>query len=241
MNGVDLNVESGEVVGLLGPNGAGKSTTFRLLAGLERLDAGRVEIGGVDVSRWPLHRRTRAGLAYLPQNPSVIPGLTARDNIVMTLMGMGRSPSLADPLLVDAGLGDLAHRAAATLSGGERRRLEIVRCLAVNPKVVLLDEPFAGVDPAHVRALQSAIRELAKRGLGVLLTDHAVLEAMRTIDRAYLIDQGVVQVSGVPGEVAADPRARERYLGVDFALDRKQPALQSSKVAYNEHDISKVR
>ena len=218
VGGVDLEVAPGEVVGLLGPNGAGKSTTFRLLAGLERPDAGWVRLGGTDVTRWPLHRRARAGLGYLPQHPSVLPRLTAGENVALALRG-GERIERARKLLREAGLGDLVDRRAGSLSGGERRRTEVVRCLGLGPKVMLLDEPFAGVDPAHVRGLQEMIRGLAGEGVGVLLTDHAVHAALRTCDRAYLLDSGVVRVAGSPATVANDPFARERYLGEDFRLD----------------------
>ncbi len=234
--GVDITIGAGEVVGLLGPNGAGKSTTFKLLAGLERPDQGRIELAGVDVTAWPLHRRARAGLGYLPQHASVLPRLSARDNVRVALEAVGRPGKDADELLEEAGLGRLADRPAGALSGGERRRLEVARCLALRPRVVLMDEPFAGVDPAHVRSLQASIRGLAGAGLGVLLTDHAVREALPTCDRAYVLDGGALQVSGSPEQVAADPRARQRYLGVDFRLDAgRGPLHEASADAYNVH------
>jgi lipopolysaccharide export system ATP-binding protein len=219
VGGVDIVVGAGEVVGLLGANGAGKSTTFKLLAGLERPDAGLVRLAGVDVTDWPLHRRARAGLGYLPQQASVLPRASARDNVVLALDAVGRPASHADTLLEQAGLTKVAGRPAGALSGGERRRLEVARCLALEPKVVLMDEPFAGVDPAHVRDMQGRIRGLAAAGIGVLLTDHAVREALPTCDRAYILHDGVVQVAGTPQQVAADERARARYLGMDFRLE----------------------
>ena len=226
VGGVDLDVGAGEVVGLLGPNGAGKSTAFRLLAGLEQPDAGTVRLGGQDVTGWPLHRRARNGLGYLPQHPSVLPRVSAVENVRIALRAVGGRLSDARRLLEEAGLGDRADNPAGSLSGGERRRLEVVRCLALKPTVVLMDEPFAGVDPAHVRALQDQIRGLAVAGIGVLLTDHAVREALGTCDRATLIDGGVVQVSGTPQVVARDPVALERYLGHDFCLEDRPGALQ---------------
>lgn len=216
---VSLSVKSGEVVGLLGPNGAGKSTAFRLLAGLERPDAGTVHLRDVEVTHWSLDRRARAGLAYLPQHPSVLPRLTVRENLWIPLDATGRDRAGAEALLAAHDLLHLAARPAGALSGGERRRVEIARCLALEPVAVLLDEPFAGVDPVHVEALRTSIRALAAAGRAVLLTDHAVREALGTCDRAYLLDGGVVQVAGTPLAVAADPRARQRYLGDSWGAE----------------------
>ncbi|MBW2253682.1 MAG: ATP-binding cassette domain-containing protein [Deltaproteobacteria bacterium] len=213
-----LAVARGEIVGLLGPNGAGKSTAFRLLAGLEAPDRGGVYLDGVDVTRWPLHRRANAGLAYLPQHPSVLPRLTAAENVGIALGARGRDPSGARRLLEGAGLETVADRASGRLSGGERRRVEIVRCLALQPRVLLLDEPFAGVDPIHVEALQGQIRAAAASGCAVLLTDHAVREALRACDRATLLDEGVVQMAGTPAEIVGERTARARYLGESFEL-----------------------
>jgi lipopolysaccharide export system ATP-binding protein len=219
LDGLDLSAGAGEIVGLLGPNGAGKSTTFRLLAGLELPTEGSVELGGRDVTRWPLHRRARAGLGYLPQGPSVLPRLTAADNVAIALEARGRRRGDAHPLLAAAGLGQLSDRRAGTLSGGERRRVEIVRALALEPAVLLLDEPFSGVDPVHVDALQAAIRGVRDRGVAVVLTDHAVREALPLCDRALLLDAGRVLVEGPPAAIAADPLARSRYLGANLASD----------------------
>jgi lipopolysaccharide export system ATP-binding protein len=216
---VSLGVARGEVVGLVGPNGAGKSTVFRILAGLERSDAGRVVLGGVDVSAWPLPARARAGLAYLAQGPSVLPMLTVAENVAMAVRAAGRPASDLAQLLAEHDLEPFAGRRAGLLSGGERRRVEIARAWALRPRVVLLDEPFAGVDPAHVSAIQARIRAMAAAGMGVLLTDHAVREALRSCDRAILLDGGVVQAAGTPAEIAANPRALDRYLGAGFRLD----------------------
>lgn len=216
---VDLTVTAGEILGLLGPNGAGKSTTFKLLAGLEVPDRGSVHLGGIDVTRWPLHRRARAGLAYLPQYSSLFPRLTVAENLVVALKAVGRPAHDVAELLADDELEPIAGRLAGVLSGGERRRVEIARCLALRPKVVLLDEPFAGIDPAHLNALMSRIFRLAAKGIAVVLTDHQVREALATCDRAVVLDAGAVQVVGTPQEVADDPRARARYLGPDFRLD----------------------
>lgn len=218
VDGVSLEVHPGEVLGLLGPNGAGKTTVFRLLTGLETADAGQVALRGTDVTRWPLHRRARHGLGYLSQHASVFPRLTVRANIEAALQAVGESRSRAGEWLAQADLQEQADQLAGTLSGGQRRRLEVARCLALGPAVVLLDEPFAGVDPAHVGALRARIRGMAEQGLGVVLTDHQVREAMSVCDRVILLDAGRIQVEGTPEQVARSELARERYLGRDFSL-----------------------
>lgn len=217
-----LEVAAGEVVGLLGPNGAGKSTAFRILAGLERSDTGRVQLNGRAVERWPLHRRARLGLGFLPQHPSVLPRLTARENLVIAIRRVA-AREIADSLLAELGLTAQAETLAGKLSGGERRRLEVARCLALEPAVMLLDEPFAGVDPAHVEDLATRIRALAHRGVGIVLTDHAVREAMSICDRVVILDGGIIQIEGLPEVVAADERTRARYLGTNFALPPRNP------------------
>jgi lipopolysaccharide export system ATP-binding protein len=216
--GVDLDVPAGSITGLLGPNGAGKTTVFRMIAGLLLPDAGTVHLAGQDVSSWPLHRRARFGLGYLSQVPTVFSGLSARDNVALVLEAQGLPASGADEILLDAGLFQLAGARAETLSGGERRRLELARVLAMRPSVLMLDEPFAGVDPVAVFEIQARVRILAQSGLAVLLTDHAVREALGVCDRVAVVDQGVLQCAGTPGEVAADPRVRERYLGDGFRM-----------------------
>ncbi len=218
--GLDLEVRPGEIVGLLGPNGAGKTTSFRMLTGLLRPDAGRVELDGADLTGLPLWSRVLKGLGYLPQESSVFRGLTVRENVVVALEGRKAPAGEALALLEESGLAHLAGQPAGRLSGGERRRLELTRCLAAAPRIVLLDEPFSGVDPVAVADLQARIRALAARGIGVLLTDHAVREALGICDRALILDAGEVMVEGSPAEVAAHPHARARYLGSNFELPR---------------------
>ena len=212
VEGVDLPVADGEVVGLLGPNGAGKTTTFRLLTGLLRPDAGEVRLRCEPLAG-PLHRRVRAGLGYLPQHPTLFRGLSVRQHLHVPLEARGAPRSEAERLLEEAGLTALAEQRAEALSGGERRRLEIARCLAGAPAVLLLDEPFAGVDPVSVDGLAQRFRGLADGGLGVLLTDHAVREALGACDRVVLLVDGQVVREGAPDEVTTDPQARSRWLG----------------------------
>ncbi len=221
VDGVDLAVGPGEVVGLLGPNGAGKTTSFKMIAGLERADAGTVALDGGRLDGLPLWRRVRAGLGYLPQEPTIFRKLTVRDNLAVA-PGAGRDRAHLDALLERAGLSALGDQPAGRLSGGERRRLEIARCLAARPRVLMLDEPFAGVDPVAVAALQARIRGLAAEGLGLLVTDHAVRETLGICDRAVILDQGRVMAEGSPAQVAADPHVRARYLGEGFRLDLRQ-------------------
>lgn len=215
---VSFSVEAGQVVGLLGPNGAGKTTCFRVIAGLLDASAGTVALDGVDLGRRPLWRRVRAGLGYLPQQPSVFRGLTVRDNVCLAEEA-GSGPGQADALLSELGLAPLADARAGTLSGGERRRLEIARCLATRPRLMLLDEPFAGVDPVAVAELQGRLRALAaRRGLGVLVTDHAVHATLPICDRAVILDGGRILAEGTPARVAAREAVRARYLGPGFSL-----------------------
>ncbi|MCK6522368.1 LPS export ABC transporter ATP-binding protein [Myxococcota bacterium] len=212
---VSFEVPPGRVVGLLGPNGAGKTTTFRLIVGLIEPDAGELLLDGAPLTG-PLHERARRGLGYLPQGSALFTGLTVRQQLLIPLEARGAPAVEADRLLEEAGLTALAQSAAAGLSGGERRRLAIARCLATRPRVLLLDEPFAGVDPVATQELVGRFRGLAAQGLGVLLTDHAAREALRACDEVVLIDQGRVLIRGPVAEVAADPRARARWLGEDF-------------------------
>lgn len=217
VDGVSVRVGAGQVVGLLGPNGAGKTTTFRMIAGVEPADGGRVRLGGVALDGLGLAERARAGLGYLPQEETLIPDLDVYDNVAIAadIARSGRDPAA---MLAQVGIPGLARRRIRGLSGGERRRLAIARILAIAPKVLMLDEPFAGVDPIAVSGLQALVREVAASGVGVLVTDHAVRETLRVCDRVLVIDGGAVQAEGSPAHVAADPHARARYLGPDFQL-----------------------
>lgn len=224
VGGVDLEIRAGEIVGLLGPNGAGKSTCFRMIVGLEQMDSGTVELGVLRLDGLSIWKRVRAGLGYLPQESSVFLRLSVRDNVQVALdVAKDASRASVDDLLVRAGLGDLGHQRAGSLSGGERRRLEIARCLAMNPKFVLFDEPFAGVDPLAVSAVKETLRGLAGQGIGVLVTDHAVHETLTGCDRAVILDAGTVVASGTPEEVSDDPNVRARYLGANFEIRRPAP------------------
>lgn len=220
--GVDLRVPPGVVHGLLGPNGAGKSTAFRMIAGVEAADAGSISLDGQRLDGLPLHLRARRGLGYLPQEECLFPDLTVRGNIDLAVR-VSNSGLKPDELLERVGLSSLSSRTLQGLSGGERRRLSIARLLAIRPRVLLLDEPFAGVDPVAVRGFQELVRMLATDGVAVLISDHAVRETLAICDRATVLDQGVVQVEGTPSVVAANPHARARYLGADFLLP---PPLQ---------------
>lgn len=223
VRGVTLDVSSGEVVGLLGPNGAGKTTTFYMVVGLTAPDSGRVELDGIDVTTNPMYVRARKGIGYLPQEPSVFRGLTVEQNILailetLDLPAVARRARLRE-LLAELGLTPLARSMAYTLSGGERRRLEITRALSISPKFVLLDEPFAGIDPIAVTDIQKIIFHLKQRGIGVLITDHNVRETLRITDRAYIVHDGVIFRSGTPAALAADEDVKRIYLGADFRLD----------------------
>lgn len=223
VRGVSLEVASGEVVGLLGPNGAGKTTTFYMVVGLTAPDSGRVLLDGVDVTGDPMYVRARKGIGYLPQEPSVFRGLTVEQNILailetLTLDAATRRARLRD-LLAELNLTPLARSMAYTLSGGERRRVEITRALVVSPKFILLDEPFAGIDPIAVGEIQKIVFHLKARGIGVLITDHNVRETLRITDRAYIVHDGVLFRSGTPEALAADEEVKRIYLGADFRLD----------------------
>ena len=219
---IELDVSQGEVVGVLGPNGAGKTTTFYMLAGIVRPTRGQVLLDGQDITRWPLHRRARAGMSYLPQESSIFRKLTVRQNLQLILEYSGFSRDeqkrTADRLLDELGITRLEGQLAAFLSGGERRRLEIARALIQNPKFILLDEPFAGIDPLAVDDIQAIIRDLRDKNIGVLISDHNVRETLQICDRAYLVHDGRIILNGSPEEIVADPDARKVYLGEGFSL-----------------------
>ena len=223
VRGVNVEVASGEVVGLLGPNGAGKTTTFYMTVGLTGPDSGRVILDGQDVTDDPMYVRARKGIGYLPQEPSIFRGLTVEQNLLAILETMGLDAMerrlRLRALLAELNLTPLAQAPAHTLSGGERRRAEITRALVVSPKFMLLDEPFAGIDPIAVTDIQKIIFHLRDRGIGVLITDHNVRETLRITDRAYIVHDGVIFKSGTPASLAADEEVRRIYLGAEFRLD----------------------
>jgi len=219
---ISLSVKSGEVVGLLGPNGAGKTTSFYMIVGLVALDEGRIILDGKDLSRMPIHMRARMGLSYLPQEPSIFRKLTVSENILAVLelqdMSEDAMNEKLESLLEELHITHIRDSAAVSLSGGERRRVEIARCLASNPSFILLDEPFAGIDPIAVIDIQKIIHFLTARNIGVLITDHNVRETLGICDRAYIVNQGHVFASGIPSEIVENERVREVYLGKDFRL-----------------------
>jgi len=223
VRGVSVEVHSGEVVGLLGPNGAGKTTTFYMTVGLTAPDSGRVLLDGVDVTSDPMYLRARKGIGYLPQEPSIFRGLTVQQNIMAILetldLKAGDRRVRLRALLAELNLTPLADAPAYTLSGGERRRVEITRALVISPQFILLDEPFAGIDPIAVSDIQTIISHLSERGIGVLITDHNVRETLRITDRAYIVNDGVIFRSGTPDGLADDEEVRRIYLGADFRLD----------------------
>ena len=220
---VSLDVRSGEVVGLLGPNGAGKTTSFYMIIGLVACDAGIVQIDLDDLSDRPMHLRARAGLGYLPQEPSIFRHLSVRENVMAILEtrpGMRRAERerRLEALLDDLQVSHLADQRGDSLSGGERRRVEIARSLATEPRFMLLDEPFAGVDPISIVEIQQIIGYLSERGIGILITDHNVRDTLRICDRAYIVNEGVIIAKGTPEAVLGDERVREVYLGRNFRL-----------------------
>ena len=223
VNGLSLHVEKGEVVGLLGPNGAGKTTSFYMITGLIPVDDGSIRIGGQDVTDRPMHIRARHGLGYLAQEASVFRKLSAADNILAILelqKNLSRQQQLqqCDELLEELSIGHLRDNMAISLSGGERRRLEIARALATRPSIMLLDEPFAGVDPISVAEIQAIIRQLAARNIAVLITDHNVRETLGICQRAYIVSEGAILSHGSPEQIMNDEDVRNIYLGKDFTL-----------------------
>lgn len=220
---VSIELAPGEIVGLLGPNGAGKTTTFSMVVGLLKPDSGQVHFNGKEITALPMYKRAREGMAYLAQEPSVFRNLSVRENLLAILefqkLTRAQRMERADVLMEELSITHLAESPAYTLSGGERRRTEIARALVTEPKVFLLDEPFAGIDPIAVADLQETVAKLAQKGIGVLITDHNVRDTLAITDRAYIISEGHVLVSGSPREIAEDPKAREVYLGEKFRMD----------------------
>ncbi|WP_420447993.1 LPS export ABC transporter ATP-binding protein [Candidatus Palauibacter sp.] len=222
VNQVEIQLQQGEIVGLLGPNGAGKTTTFYMIVGLLKADEGRVYLDDDELTSWPMYRRARAGIGYLPQEASVFQKLTVEQNVMAILetIKMSRQERRArlEELLDELSIKHLRANKAYSLSGGERRRLEITRALATRPKFLLLDEPFTGVDPIAIDDIQRIVRDLRDKGLGVLITDHNVRETLSITDRAYLLFEGKILVHGAADHLVNDPEARQLYLGEDFRL-----------------------
>ena len=220
---VSISMDSGEIVGLLGPNGAGKTTCFYMILGIVPADSGRILLGGEDITRLPMYGRARKGIGYLPQEASVFRRLTVAENILAILElrddldGKGRRAEL-EQLLDELQVGHVATQKGASLSGGERRRVEIARALAARPRYMLLDEPFAGVDPISVGEIQRIVRHLKERGIGVLITDHNVRETLGICDRAYILAEGAVLAKGAPAAILANQRVRDVYLGKEFRM-----------------------
>jgi lipopolysaccharide export system ATP-binding protein len=219
---ISLSIKSGEIVGLLGPNGAGKTTSFYMIVGLVPLDDGRILLDDKDVSRLPIHQRAHMGLSYLPQEPSIFRKLTAADNVraILELQDLSKEAleNRLEELLEELHITHIRDTLAVSLSGGERRRVEIARCLASNPSFILLDEPFAGIDPIAVLDIQKTIKFLAEKGIGILITDHNVRETLGTCDHAYIVNEGHVFASGSPAEIVENEDVRKVYLGKNFKL-----------------------
>jgi len=219
---VSLTIKSGEIVGLLGPNGAGKTTSFYMIVGLIPTDRGRISLDGANISKMPIHSRAKLGLSYLPQEPSIFRKMTVAENIlaILELQELTREKMNVrlEGLLQELGIGHIRNSPAISLSGGERRRVEIARCLASDPTFILLDEPFAGIDPIAVIDIQKIIKYLAEQKIGILITDHNVRETLGICDRAYIVNQGKILASGLPKTLANDQNVKDVYLGKDFYL-----------------------
>lgn len=232
VKGVSIEVNRGEVVGLLGPNGAGKTTTFYMIVGLTPPSKGEVLLGGKAITEMPMYERARQGVSYLPQEASIFRKLTVEENIIIILETLGLSSSEQEvrlkSLLAELDITHLAKSKAYMLSGGERRRLEITRALVLSPQFILLDEPFAGIDPIIVLELQKTISRLKEKGIGILITDHNVQETLAITDRAYIIHEGKILISGTPSEIAAHPEAKALYLGERFQWQNQSEAVGSS-------------
>jgi lipopolysaccharide export system ATP-binding protein len=223
VDGINLQVKKGEVVGLLGPNGAGKTTTFYMIVGLIKANQGVVNLNGQNISNLPMHKRARKGLGYLPQEPSIFRKLTVEENVLVLWENMKEVPEneykdRLDKLINEMGIDHIRHQKGISLSGGERRRVEIMRALACNPDFILLDEPFAGIDPIAVNDIKSIIGSLKDKGYGVLITDHNVRETLSITDRAYVMHSGKVLIEGNSEKIANDPEARKLYLGDNFQI-----------------------
>ena len=219
---VSLTIKSGEIVGLLGPNGAGKTTSFYMIVGLIPADRGRISLDNVNISKMPIHSRAKLGLSYLPQESSIFRKMNVSENIlaILELQELTREKmnKRLEELLQELGITHIRNNSAISLSGGERRRVEIARCLATNPAFILLDEPFAGIDPIAVIDIQKIIKYLAEQKIGILITDHNVRETLGICDRAYIVNQGKILASGLPKALASDQNVRDVYLGKDFYL-----------------------
>jgi lipopolysaccharide export system ATP-binding protein len=229
VDGVGFSVEAAEIVGLLGPNGAGKTTSFRMTCGMIEPDQGQVVLNGIDVTRWPMYRRAKeGGMGYLAQESSVFRKLSVEQNLlgVMELINMDRPTrrKRCDELLEQFGIARLRKSIAGTLSGGERRRLEIARCLVSDPEIILLDEPFTGIDPVTIESIQKIIRDLKARGISILITDHQWRETVQITDRSYIVAKGQVLCHGPPHEVLNNPKARELYFGTGIDVDLRRSA-----------------
>jgi lipopolysaccharide export system ATP-binding protein len=219
---ISLEISSGEIIGLLGPNGAGKTTSFYMIVGLIQPEHGSILVDNTDITKKPIHVRSQLGLAYLPQEPSIFRKMNVEENIISILelrkLNKDDIKTKLNLLLTELGIEHIRKNSAISLSGGERRRVEIARCLATNPKFILLDEPFAGIDPIAVLDIQKIIRFLSSRGIGILITDHSVRETLGICNRAYIVNQGKIFTSGTPNEIVENENVKNIYLGQDFSL-----------------------
>jgi lipopolysaccharide export system ATP-binding protein len=219
---ISLQITSGQIIGLLGPNGAGKTTSFYMIVGLIQPEHGSIFVDDTDITKMPIHTRSQIGISYLPQEPSIFRKMNVEENIISILelrkLGQNEIDTKLELLLKELGIEHIRKSPAVSLSGGERRRVEIARCLATNPKFILLDEPFAGIDPIAVIDIQKIIRFLASKGIGILITDHSVRETLGICDKAYIVNQGVIFSSGKPNELVNDQEVKNIYLGNDFIL-----------------------
>lgn len=219
---ISLEISSGEIVGLLGPNGAGKTTSFYMIVGLIQPEHGSILVDNTDITKKPIHLRSQLGLSYLPQEPSIFRKMNVEENITsileLRILSKDQIKTKLDLLLNELGINHIRKNSAISLSGGERRRVEIARCLATNPKFILLDEPFAGIDPIAVLDIQKIIKFLSSRGIGILITDHSVRETLGICNRAYIVNQGKIFTSGTPNEIVENENVKNIYLGQDFSL-----------------------